>query len=186
MREDTQKMISKYQIRTFGNVQNIEHAEQFVETTEQILYITPTNAKVTTVGTHKTENLPGVFILTNSKILFVYKVLFNESVDSTPLNEIKDINCSGNGLTGGHIKISTLSKVYDIMVSYKKDIMYAAVSAIKEAKDRFVSEYVTDSHTSEERPSSIADEIAKLKSLLDSGILSQAEFDAAKKKLLGI
>jgi hypothetical protein len=32
---------------------------------------------------------------------------------------------------------------------------------------------------------SVADELVKLKSLMDSGILSQAEFDSAKAKLLG-
>jgi hypothetical protein len=34
-------------------------------------------------------------------------------------------------------------------------------------------------------PASIADELAKLASLRDSGVLSDAEFDAAKKRLLG-
>ncbi|MFA6083112.1 SHOCT domain-containing protein [Mucilaginibacter sp.] len=33
---------------------------------------------------------------------------------------------------------------------------------------------------------SVADEIAKLKKLLDSGTLTQAEYDAQKKKLLGL
>jgi len=33
-------------------------------------------------------------------------------------------------------------------------------------------------------PASVADEIKKLKELLDSGALTQAEFDAQKKKLL--
>jgi hypothetical protein len=35
-------------------------------------------------------------------------------------------------------------------------------------------------------PASTADEIAKLKKLLDSGALTQAEYDAQKKKILGL
>ena len=35
-------------------------------------------------------------------------------------------------------------------------------------------------------PMSVADEILKLKELLDMGILTQEEFDAKKKQLLGI
>jgi hypothetical protein len=38
--------------------------------------------------------------------------------------------------------------------------------------------------TSQKQPGSVADEIKKLKELLDSGALTQAEFDAQKKKLL--
>ncbi len=34
--------------------------------------------------------------------------------------------------------------------------------------------------------SSVADEIQKMKSLLDSGVLTQEEFDIQKKKLLGL
>lgn len=40
--------------------------------------------------------------------------------------------------------------------------------------------------TEDKAKSSIADEIMKLKELLDQGILTQEEFDATKKKLLGI
>jgi membrane protease subunit (stomatin/prohibitin family) len=40
--------------------------------------------------------------------------------------------------------------------------------------------------TEDKAKNSIADEIVKLKELLDQGILTQEEFDATKKKLLGI
>ena len=38
----------------------------------------------------------------------------------------------------------------------------------------------------QEIPQSNADELAKFKSLLDSGIITQEEFEAKKKQLLGL
>lgn len=65
-------------------------------------------------------------------------------------------------------------------------------SAAKEFKKKLedfmiqVKNSNTSSSSSSSSASSAADEILKLKSLLDSGILTQEEFDAKKKQLLGI
>ena len=39
MREDTKKCIQEFQIKTFGNVKNIEKAETLVDANEVIRYI---------------------------------------------------------------------------------------------------------------------------------------------------
>lgn len=45
---------------------------------------------------------------------------------------------------------------------------------------------VTQSHPSAPAPSSVADEIRKLKALADEGVLTREEFEAKKRQLLGV
>jgi hypothetical protein len=52
--------------------------------------------------------------------------------------------------------------------------------------ERKLLEAQTSKQTSVSAPISVTDEIAKMKKLLDSGVISQEEFNAFKKKMLGI
>lgn len=51
MRKDTEKCIKEFQIKTFGNVKNIERAESLVDVNEDIKYISPTNITITSTTT---------------------------------------------------------------------------------------------------------------------------------------
>ncbi|MDD3003008.1 MAG: SHOCT domain-containing protein [Candidatus Shapirobacteria bacterium] len=50
----------------------------------------------------------------------------------------------------------------------------------------FINQKITEFATSNNTPTSVADEIKKYKSLLDDGVITQEEFSAKKKQLLGI
>lgn len=73
------------------------------------------------------------------------------------------------------------------MFNFSKTNTFAkSVAAdIREAFNRY-QEGIDKSSTNEVKVDSIADEIKKLKELMDSGVISNEEFEITKKKLLGI
>ena len=50
--------------------------------------------------------------------------------------------------------------------------------------EQIMAETIDKSELSQEKSFSASDELIKLKSLLDSGVLTQEEFDTEKKKIL--
>lgn len=182
MRLDIEQAIKKFNVKTFGNKSNIESMEKKLWNNEEVLYISPTNAIIYTINTKKKEKLPGVFALTSQRILFMYKAGFTESDLVFGLSEINSISCSGNGLTGGHIEIHTLTKSLDILVTYKKEIMQAIQNTINLA----MNNYGKSRTVAPDGLVDVADQILKFKNLLDAGAITQEEFDAKKKQLLGL
>ena len=67
------------------------------------------------------------------------------------------------------------------MISIDKKILF---TASKKTGKNSNAQTVEVKITQEKPTSSLADELKKLKELLDSGVLSKEEFDEAKKKLL--
>lgn len=62
---------------------------------------------------------------------------------------------------------------------------YAEAEKIKEYVQNIISQRGTESTTIIQQTSA-ADELRKFKELLDSGVISQEEFDAKKKQILGL
>lgn len=172
MRKDTQKCIQEFKIKIFGNKKNIEKAEKIVSSNEVIRYIAPTN--ITSISSLKKENYPGVVILTNERIIFYSQVLNNSHSEILPVNEIRSIEVKGNSLTGSHIIIHAISKSFDFLTTYRKDIL----QKIQQTFDTVHTNSIPSVNISE------ADEIVKFKNLLDQGIITKEEFDAKKKQLL--
>ncbi len=83
---------------------------------------------------------------------------------------------------------------------YRDDIVFLFSYKEKKAKEacRFISEKIREAHTIPERQKEVQapiqqpitedpiEQLKKLKELLDMGILTQAEFDAKKKQILGL
>lgn len=158
---------------------NIERAEKLVNPDEQVLFITPTNCTITSSSKRKKKTLPGIAILTNKRFIFEFNALSNTSLETIPVSEINSVNCRGNGMTGGHLEIHTITKTYDILISYKKEIMQKIQNTFEQAKSN------TNTNVSQSVFSS-ADEIVKFKHLLEQGIITQEEFDKKKQQLLGL
>lgn len=99
--------------------------------------------------------------------------------------------------TRGYVAGSNLDRLVDVnllpfcsgMFSYKDANNYAKALfiEIKEAMDKYQAQESEAAITSSVNiVSSSADELKKFKELLDMGIISQEEFDAKKKQLLGL
>lgn len=181
VRKDIEEALKKFEVGTFGNKSRIEQLAQNLSEFEDVIYIAPTNAKITTAGTSKVEKLPGIFVLTSQRILFGYTIGFSHALLTSDLSEIKMVTCRGNGLTGGHVEVHTYAKTIDILVKYKKEI----IQNIQFAFDNTLAKYKQNIAQSHFPPGDdILAKIQKLADLKDKGILSEYEFTTKKSELL--
>lgn len=112
--------------------------------------------------------------ITNRRV--IGKASFGKSVD-LPINQVSAI---GLGLFG-RISIATSSgRLHFWLVDNRQEVH----SALSELIGKVQGEVPPPQRAQES--SSSADELKKFKDLLDSGIITQEEFDAKKKQLLGL
>jgi len=181
MRSDVERAISDFEIKTFGNKKNIENAETMLTEDETVLFVTPTNLTVSSSNTRKRETVPGIVFLTNKRILFHYQALGNFVSEIVPLSEIRSINCNGNGLTGSHVEVHTITKTYKILVTYKRSIVQKIQQTFENAKNNCSP---VQSIFNNEPQQDALSQIEKLASLKDKGIISEEEFQTKKSELL--
>lgn len=105
---------------------------------------------------------------------------FGKRVD-LPFDSISAVGTSAfNG-----IAITTASGAIKFVMIKNRDEIHSAVSKLlveRQSKEKPVA----TTTIKQEIPQSNADELKKYKELLDSGVISQEEFDAKKKQLLGL
>lgn len=181
MRDDVEYAINKFKVKTFGNKSNIERVAGKLTKSEKVIYIAPTNAIISSISTRKSEKLPGVLAITTERIIFSFKAMLSESTDIIPLTEIRIVNCKGNSITGSHIEINTITKNYDFLVSYKKEVRDELQSIINTA----ISNY-RDLHNNSNSSVDFTVQLEKLFELKNKGVITEEEFEAKKKQLLNI
>jgi hypothetical protein len=180
MRSDTEQALKSFKVSVFGNKRQIEYIDGLLDNNEKVMYIAGTNAIIKTAGSRKSEKLPGVVALTTKRVIFYYAALTSHKLEMFSIPEIKTISCSGNGLTGGHILVDTITKSFDFLVSYKKDVIQKIQQIIYEIK----SNYSTSASIAQ--PAGEAEQIEKMYSLVEKGILTKEEFEIKKRKILGL
>lgn len=182
MRSDVVQALEEYEIKTLGNKKSIEKAEELLSSDEKVLFVTPTNLVITATNTRKKEKLPGVVFLTDQRIMFHYQILLGSSTEVVTLDEIRSINSNANGITGGHIEIHTMTKTYDVLVSYKRDMVQAILQTFEKAKADFATKASVPASSIES--GGVLEQIEKLADLNKKGILTDEEFKAKKTELL--
>lgn len=182
MRNDIEQALRDYEIKTFGNAKNIEKMEEVLTSDEKVIYISPTNAIKTNHLSKKKEKLPGVFAITSKRIVFRYSVLASIKTDSISLSDVESIGCTGNGLTGGHVTVSTGTKDFDFLVNYKKSVFQNVQHIIQQTVNDFRSNPPGTSNASSNED--ILSQIQKLADLKDKNIISDEEFQTKKSELL--
>ena len=180
MRQDIKIALQKFEVPTFGNKGNIDRLQKKISNEETVIYIAPTNAVITTAATRKVKKLPGVFALTSRRVIFMYKALFDHSMLTLDLSEVKSVNCRGNSLTGGHVEILTMVNSIDILVKYKK----AIIESIQNAFDTAIAQYKAGSQPGVYSKVDILAQIEKLSELKDKAIISEDEYAIKKTELL--
>ena len=104
------------------------------------------------------------------------KAAFGKRVD-LPINSISAVGMSSfNGISVG----TSSGRVSFLYISNSDEIHKAINDLVLNKTDNNVTTI------RQEMPQSNADELKKYKELLDQGIISQEEFDAKKKQLLGL
>ena len=178
MREDTARALKDFNGHTALQKKNVKALEDMLRPGETVLFATATNVVISNAGTRQQKSLPGFAMLTNERFLFSYGVLWEHSIESIALKDIQSVSCSGNSLTGGRIEIQVMTKTFNFLVSYKKEI-------IRKIQDTFdnARAYAGITAVPVVAPSP-ADELKKYKELLDMGAISEEEYTEKKRQLL--
>lgn len=182
MREDVESALKEFGIKTFGNKKNLERAEKLLKDNEKVLFITPTNAVIHEVNTKKKSKVPGIFILTDKRVLFNYKALAVEEIEAFELSDIQNVDFAANSMSGGHIAMHTLTKTLEILVTYKKD----TAKKIHDVICKAIDDYKNADKASSSGQGDYLEQIEKLHDLFKQGIITQEEFEAKKKQLLNL
>ena len=112
-------------------------------------------------------------------LLHEIKGIVSNDETSIPLKSISSINFLNN-LVYSTIEIVSTGNTA-VITNVPVHIATEIKNAIENLRDGFKEEWVEEKETYE-----IVDDIRDLKELLDEGILTQEEFDAKKKQLLGL
>ncbi|MEK9197113.1 PH domain-containing protein [Ureibacillus sp. FSL E2-3493] len=124
------------------------------------------------------------YAITNKRILFGQKSLTGEKFKAVQFDKINDITFQ-KGLVFGILTIDTPQEKFN--VGLDAGCATSINNKIHEVFDNLKSASSQGNIPQATNPSiSAADEILKFKKLLDAGILTQEEFEAKKKQLLGI
>lgn len=123
-----------------------------------------------------------ILFITNRRIIYGNKDFISAIIKTVNVSECKDIESDTFGLFKGTIKINTLTEVISFSAA-KKEVL-RLTDMIEKALEKIQNSM--SSEISNVAQISVADEIKKFKELLDNGIMTQEEFDAKKKQLLGL
>lgn len=105
----------------------------------------------------------------------------NAAVRSSALSVM---NALGGTQYGTHANMADADRAMDKIVDFSKCPKCNSRNIRKLSKEEFEREKTAKSYAPS--AASAADELKKFKELLDMGVISQAEFDAKKKQLLGL
>lgn len=123
-------------------------------------------------------NIRGVFVVTNMRVLFYWLNNLIPNHKEMSLGSIKDIDVTSK-LMMASVRITSYSETW--IFSVPQGMQSVIAKKIEDAQN------VKSSPEKNASPGSdVYDEIRKLKSLLDDGIIAQDEFEQKKRQLLGI
>lgn len=120
------------------------------------------------------------YAITNKRLILGQKKVIGETVQFINLDNINDITLSTNAFYG-YITFDTFKECFKVC--------FADIEAKKlyPVLNRHFANFKNKSQQTNSVPQNdAASEIMKFKQLLDAGIITQEEFDAKKKQLLGL
>ena len=120
----------------------------------------------------------GLLVATNKRIIFIEKGLIGSKVRDIPYDKMSSLEY-GTGMLFGSIKFYASGNRVEI-----DKIQTARVQPFAEGLRARITG--AQEHRSAQAPMSAVEQIKQLAELRDQGILSDDEFDAKKKELLGL
>lgn len=154
----------------------IKLAQEHLEPGEEVKYAIFGAYESTILGKDTVRN--GIFIATESRIVFYGKRTFGYDLEEFPYSNVSSFE-SGKHMMGNYI--SFFASGNKVKLKWINDKDFGDFVAFIKPKIGKKSETGSAQDTT---PISAADEIRKYKSLLDEGIITQEEFEDQKKKLL--
>lgn len=132
----------------------------------------------------KKDGLQQLYV-TNKRIYFnEIAGTFSNNEQMIPLSNVSNVSCSSKGLFADLAIVTSGATitVEDVSVGIAQTVM----KQIETLRTQSPVGPSADNNSSSYDTFELADEIRELKALLDEGLLTQGEFDAKKKQLLGV
>jgi len=128
------------------------------------------------------------YALTNKRIIMAQKRLVGSVVQSVSIEQINDITIN-RGFVFGVMTIDTVREVFNVCVGKEQvkvihDLIHQTLEKLKKEKQSRDEE--RSKKTESTSAEGISAQMIELKKLLDMGIITQDDFDAKKRKILGI
>ena len=121
MREDISALLKEFEVKTFGNKQNIERLEAEIRSDETLRYISFTNFEIKPMDAGQVIKAPGTIMISDQRILLMTSTGEVKKYEF-PIPSIESVYSKGNGLTGGKVSFVTTNARIDFLASYKKRI----------------------------------------------------------------
>ena len=145
-------------------------------------------AKIDLGDTHdKIGGLMGILIITNLRVLYYYGPnKDNWTLDQIPVDTIESIEFS-RSYTSSYLSVYGKSSIFHL-----NSDRHVLMEKARDLINQMIYDKSQNSESSESESSAsdnmaqAAEALKSLKELLDSGIITQEEFDAKKKQLLGL
>lgn len=139
--------------------------------------------KFATSGFYDTNTSSVLIVVTNKRILLENKkLLFGSQNTEIPLEMVNDISYN-SGLVMAKVSITSGTKEHKVSQITKK-VVAQLVDTIRQQTE--LAKNRNNQPQSQPQAPNTVEQLKGLKELLDSGILTQEEFDAKKKQILGI
>lgn len=124
------------------------------------------------------------YAVTDRRIIMAQKKLIGETVQSVALDYVNDITFS-SGLAFGIVTVDTAKEKFNIALdkTQAKNISDRLHSLLLDLKKAPVT---TENTTGQKAVDNQISMLYELKELLDAGVLTQEEFEAKKKQVLGL
>lgn len=156
-----------------------ENEEVLTAITANVVFLN--NNEALKIDAFKIKNkLNGLVVITSERIMFCNRAFGIGEEKSILLNNIQSIDDKTN-LISAKLRIKGITETFVIDISSKtlKEFKNTLNSAMIKSKENKNTVNIQNSTTP-------ADEILKLKNLLDMGAITQEEFDIKKKELLDL
>ncbi|NMM52902.1 SHOCT domain-containing protein [Paenibacillus aquistagni] len=127
---------------------------------------------------------PGLFVISNTRVLFASKVLFQEVAHQIPLNQIISINTTKSGLIFSKLSLETANGILEIeLIPEAVNTCINIINEMTHALSNTIHVSTIQVSTTQDDPLSKIEKLAELNS---KGIITNEEFEAKKKQLLGL
>lgn len=178
----------------FMNKGAIKAAQDMLAPSEEVIwaqtsnvYADPVRGELSTdIKISDTNALPGVVVVTDRRILFVYKMLSNSSSKEVRISDIRSIDTKAN-FTFEVIRIVGTSSM--IVTYAKRQVIANLKNAINDAISKQKTNHTpsaTQVANYDTLDTSDIEQLQALKQLYDSGVLTAEEFAAKKAQILDL
>ena len=120
------------------------------------------------------------YAVTNLRFILAQKKMFGENLKSVALDQVNDVTFS-SGFAMGIVTVDTIREKFNVALPKSEaknisDRLHTLLLDLKSPKQQSAHKEVDDQ----------INLLYELKELFDSGVLTQEEFDAKKKQILGL